>query len=77
MGDAQVSCDEAMLNFDMQAFYRKFLRDVRDDQLRGCQGVSGIERTGRCGGWQDGRYNGSVADVVPYDGVGAWPGCPV
>ena len=77
MGDAQVSCDEAMLNFDMQAFYRKFLRDVRDDQQRGCQASAAAKFPGRCENWQDGRYNGSVADVVPYDGVGGWPGCLV
>jgi hypothetical protein len=76
MGDAQVSCDEAMLSFDMQAFYRKYLRDVRDDQTRGCQSVPGLQGF-RCPDWEDGRYNGSVADVVPYDGVGGWPGCVV
>ena len=77
MGDAQVSCDEAMLSFDMQAFYRKFLRDVADDQRRGCQASAAAAFAGRCEQWEDGRYNGSVADVVPYDGVGGWPGCAV
>ena len=70
MGDAQVSCDAAMLSFDMQAFYRKFLRDVRDDQLWG-RHFKGNQQ------WKDDRYIGSVADVVPFDGVGGWPGCPV
>ena len=32
MGDAQVSSEGLMLNFDMTAFYTNFLRDMRDDQ---------------------------------------------
>lgn len=32
MGDAQVTAEEAMLNFDMAAFYTNFVRDIRDDQ---------------------------------------------
>jgi len=32
MGDAQVTAEEAMLNFDMAAFYTNFLRDIRDVQ---------------------------------------------
>ena len=32
MGDAQVSSEGLMLNFDMAAFYTNFLRDMRDDQ---------------------------------------------
>jgi alpha-L-rhamnosidase len=31
MGDAQVSSEGVMLNFDMAAFYSNFLRDMRDD----------------------------------------------
>jgi len=31
MGDAQVSSEGVMLNFDMAAFYTNFLRDMRDD----------------------------------------------
>ena len=31
MGDAQVSSEGLMLNFDMAAFYTNFLRDMRDD----------------------------------------------
>ena len=34
MGDAQASCDEAMQNYDMMAFYVEFLNKIRDDQLR-------------------------------------------
>ena len=30
----QASCDEAMQNFDMMAFYAEFLNKIRDDQLR-------------------------------------------
>ena len=33
-GDAQFSSEEAMLNYDMQSFYTKYLDDLRDDQLR-------------------------------------------
>ncbi len=32
MGDAQVTAEEAMLNFDMAAFYSNFVRDIRDVQ---------------------------------------------
>jgi alpha-L-rhamnosidase len=32
MGDAQVTAEEAMLNFDMAAFYTNFIRDIRDVQ---------------------------------------------
>ena len=32
MGDAHLTAEEAMLNFDMAAFYTKWLRDVRDSQ---------------------------------------------
>ena len=62
MGDAQASSDEAMLNFDMLTFYRKFLRDMADDQSR----------------WRgDAADAGSLPDVVPYDGIGGHPGCLV
>ncbi len=32
MGDAQVTAEEAMMNFDMAAFYTNFLRNIRDVQ---------------------------------------------
>jgi alpha-L-rhamnosidase len=32
MGDAQITAEEATLNFDMAAFYSNFLRDIRDAQ---------------------------------------------
>ena len=32
MGDAHVTAEEAMLNFDMAAFYSNFVRDIRDGQ---------------------------------------------
>jgi alpha-L-rhamnosidase len=32
MGDAQLSAEEAMMNFDMAAFYTNFVRNMRDDQ---------------------------------------------
>lgn len=32
MGDAQGTAEEAMMNFDMAAFYTNFLRDIRDVQ---------------------------------------------
>jgi alpha-L-rhamnosidase len=32
LGDAQVTAEEAMLNFDMAAFYTNFIRDMRDVQ---------------------------------------------
>jgi len=32
MGDAHVTAEEAMLNFDMAAFYSNFIRDIRDAQ---------------------------------------------
>jgi alpha-L-rhamnosidase len=32
MGDAQVTAEEAMMNFDMAAFYTNFVRDIQDAQ---------------------------------------------
>jgi alpha-L-rhamnosidase len=32
MGDAQATAEEAMMNFDMAAFYTNFVRDIRDAQ---------------------------------------------
>jgi alpha-L-rhamnosidase len=32
MGDAQVTAEEAIMNFDMAAFYTNFIRDIRDVQ---------------------------------------------
>lgn len=32
MGDAQVTAEEAMMNFDMAAFYTNFIRDIHDEQ---------------------------------------------
>ncbi|HEV2494073.1 MAG TPA: family 78 glycoside hydrolase catalytic domain [Terriglobia bacterium] len=32
MGDAQLSAEEAMMNFDMAAFYTNFVRDIHDAQ---------------------------------------------
>ena len=32
MGDAQITSEEAMMNFDMAAFYANFLRDMGDAQ---------------------------------------------
>jgi len=32
MGDAQITAEEAMLNFDMAAFYTNFIRDIHDAQ---------------------------------------------
>jgi hypothetical protein len=63
MGDAQASADEANMNYDMQSFYMEFLNKIRDDQLR-----------------YDGNHandTGALADVVPFDGIGGNPGCPV
>ena len=63
MGDAQASSDESNANFEMLAFYEEYLMKVRDDQLR-----------------YDANHDddkGALADVVPYDGIGGNPGCPV
>ena len=32
LGDAQVTAEEAIMNFDMAAFYTNFLRNIRDEQ---------------------------------------------
>ena len=32
MGDAQITAEEAMMNFDMAAFYTNFIRDIADAQ---------------------------------------------
>lgn len=76
MGDAQVTSNEAMLNFDMQAFYENFLDAMRDDQLWGC---SSRHNDGgqTCGGMSAAEAAGSLPDVVPFDGIGGNPGCPV
>ena len=63
MGDAQSSADEACMNFDMHAFYEEFLNKIRDDQSR----YTANHPTDP----------GALADVVPYDGIGGNPGCPV
>lgn len=34
LGDAHLSAEEAILNFDMAAFYTKYLRDIRDAQKK-------------------------------------------
>jgi hypothetical protein len=63
MGDAQASADEAAMNYDMQLFYEEFMNKIRDDQLR-----------------YDGNHPddlGALADVVPFDGIGGNPGCPI
>eukprot|EP01051_Picozoa_sp_SAG22_P000173 SAG22_NODE_3_length_48349_cov_158.681180_34_plen_907_part_00 len=62
-GDAQASSEEAMMNYHMQRFYTKYLDDIRDDQLR--YNANHLNDTG------------ALADVIPYDGIGGNPGCPV
>lgn len=62
-GDAQASSDEASTNFDMQAFYEQYVGTIRDDQRR--YDANHADDTG------------AIADVVPYDGIGGNPGCPV
>lgn len=52
-------------------FYNKFLSDIRDDQVLG-RG----ERLSSAGPLAT-TDHGSVADVVPFDGIGGWPGDPV
>lgn len=53
-----------MGNFDMQLFYMNFLDQIKSDQAR-----------------YDGNHeapdHGPLADVVPYDGIGGNPGCPI
>ena len=53
-------------------FYRKFLQDMLDDQDWSCASTPGPSR---CPDPVDAA--GSVADVVPFDGIGGWPGCPI
>jgi hypothetical protein len=76
MGDAQVTSHEAALSFDMQTFYEKFFDDMRDDQLWGCASRHN-DGGSTCSGESVQDAAGCVADVVPYDGIGGWPGCPV
>ena len=63
MGDAQTTSQEALLNFDMYEFYIEFLDKMRDDQLR----YNANHPTDK----------GALPDVVPYDGIGGEPGCPI
>ena len=51
------------MNYDMQGFYMEFLNKIRDDQLRFNE--------------NHGNDTGAVADVVPFDGIGGNPGCPI
>ena len=76
MGDAQVSSNEAMLNFDMEAFYNNYLRVMRDDQLIGCETPMG-EGGGSC--QNAGLHAGSLPDVVPFttSPYGGFPGSTV
>ena len=37
-----MSSNEAMLNYDMHAFYANFLNLIRDDQLMGCELMDAI-----------------------------------
>ena len=71
MGDAQVtwSSNQALLNFDTQAFYETFLDDMRDDQLWGCESTPGKSKCKDPVG-----SKGSLPVVVPYDGIGPWQG---
>ena len=78
MGDAQVTSNEAMLNFDMEALYTNFFTDMRNEQLLGCASRhrdGGGQTT--CGGGTAEDARGSLPDVVPYDGIGGYPGGPV
>jgi hypothetical protein len=63
MGDAQASCNEAMQNNDMMSFYNEFLNKIKDDQARFDENHP--------------TDTGALADVVPFDGIGGNPGCPV
>ena len=47
----------------LQGFYMEFLNKIRDDQLRFNE--------------NHGNDTGAVADVVPFDGIGGNPGCPI
>lgn len=72
MGDAFLSSNEAMFNFDMQAFYESWLRSIRDDQRRGC--ASRIPTP--CP--DPAAEAGSVGDVSPFERTpyGLFPGSP-
>eukprot|EP00665_Eupelagonemidae_sp_cell47_P006968 gene6968-3343_t len=76
LGDAHVSSNEAMLNHDMRAFYRHFLRLIRDDQRLGCGAAVG-EGGGGCA--DPAAAAGSLPDVVPFTTgpYGGFPGSPV
>lgn len=55
-GDAHVACDQSLMNFDMLAFYRKWLRDFKDAQRPNGQLPSVIPYSG-CG-WGFRFYSG-------------------
>ena len=72
LGDAHVSSNEAALNHDMRAFYRHYLRLIRDDQLLGCQtplghgGYQGTNVTGQYSSCDADACVGALPDVVPF-----------
>ena len=73
LGDGGLAAETEVLNFDMAAYYSRWMRDVRDDQrLRAAQGGGNIPPGGSCPGC----VPGCVPDVVPFYTWGACPGDP-
>src|SRR5690606_29451651 len=62
LGDAALTAGEAVRNFDLDEFYRNFLRDIRDAQLTDGDGTFPLA--------------GAVPDTVPHT-FGAYPADPV
>ena len=76
LADSFVSSEQALLQWDMQAFYSKFLMDIAHSQDYGCQqnqhGCDIYRQHNDPAHPQD--LEGSLSDVVPYDGIGQFPG---
>ena len=75
LGDAQISAETNLFNFDMAASYTSFVASIHDAQEHVC---TFINRT-YCeihGGYGKNGLNGSIPDVVPFYGHGRQQGDP-
>lgn len=75
LGDAQISAETNLYNFDMAASYSSFVTAISDAQQHDC---AFFNRT-YCethGGYGENGLNGSIPDVVPFYGHGRQQGDP-
>jgi alpha-L-rhamnosidase len=75
LGDAQVSAETNLYNFDMAAAYTAFVASIDDAQHHACEFFNRTYCEGH-GGYGVGGLNGSIPDVVPFYGHGRQQGDP-